>query len=134
MPVPLYLDASAVLRAVLESGTSPEIEELIRDAPVLLTSRLSSVEASRALLRLRQMGQVAEMRLADAEREISVLWARCQFWELTAAVCEMARRAAPMKMLRTLDALHLGTFVLAREQIADLKLLTADDRLRDAAA
>jgi hypothetical protein len=38
----LYLDTSAVLRAVLESGTSPEVEELITVAPVLITSVVSS--------------------------------------------------------------------------------------------
>ena len=62
----LYLDTSAVLRAVLESGTSPEVEDLIAAAPALITSRLSLVESSRALHRLRQLGQVSEAKLADA--------------------------------------------------------------------
>ena len=129
----LYLDTSAVLRAILEVGTSPGLETRIRAAEVLLTSRLSIVEASRALLRLRQLGQVSETKLADAEREIGSLWARCDLWELTPAVCETARQVAPNKMLRTLDALHLATFVLARQRIADLELITADERLQAAA-
>ena len=79
----LYLDTSAVLRATLENGTSPEVEALIAAAPALLTSRLSLVESSRALHRLRQLGQVSEAKLADAQREISAVWARCELWELT---------------------------------------------------
>ena len=128
----LYLDSSAVLRAILESGVSPDLEARIARAPVLITSRLSLVEASRALHRLRQLGQIGETKLADADRELNAVWARCELWELTASVCERARQVAPAKSLRTLDALHLATFVMARERIRDLELVTADQRLRSA--
>jgi predicted nucleic acid-binding protein len=129
----LYLDTSAVLRAVLEGGTTPEIEERIRSADVLLTSRLSLVEAARALLRLRQSGEVAEERLADAGREIEALWSRCDVWELTISVCDLAAQVVPLRPLRTLDALHLATYLLARRRIDDLSLLTTDARLEAAA-
>ena len=123
---------SAVLRAILESGVSPDLEARIARAPVLITSRLSLVESSRALHRLRQLGQISETKLADADRELSAVWARCELWELTPSVCERARQVAPAKSLRTLDALHLATFVMARERIEDLELVTADQRLRSA--
>ncbi len=128
----LYLDTSAVLRAILENGTSPEVEAQIAAAPALVTSRLSLVESSRALHRLRQLGQVSEAKLADAQREISAVWARCELWELTPSVCERARQVAPGGSLRTLDALHLATFVLAREKIEGLELVTVDGRLQEA--
>ncbi len=132
MPACLYLDTSAVLRAVLESGSSPEVETKIAAAPALITSRLSLVESARAFHRLRQLGQVSELRLADAQREVTSLWSRCELWELTAAVCDLARQVSPGKPLRTLDALHLATFLLARERIEDLELLTVDNRMREA--
>lgn len=132
MSTPLYLDTSAVLRALLESGTSPGVEKRIEEAPALVTSRLSLVEASRAFHRLRQLGRISDAKLADGEREVNALWARCEIWELSSAVCETARHVAPGKPLRALDALHLATFVLAREKIAGLELLTVDDRLKDA--
>ncbi len=128
----LYLDTSAVLRAILENGTSPEVEARIAAARALVTSRLSLVESSRALHRLRRLGEVSEAKLADAQREVSAVWARCELWELTPSVCEMARQVAPGKSLRTLDALHLATFVLARERIEGLELVTVDDRLQEA--
>lgn len=132
MNAPLYLDTSAVLRAALESGTTPEVESRIRAAPVLITSRLSLVESARAMLRARRLTGVSEERLADAEREVEALWARCEVWELTRAVCELAQRVAPGKPVRTLDALHLATFVLARRKIDGLELLTVDARLAEA--
>lgn len=129
---PLYLDTSIALRATLERGTTPEIEARIAAAPVLVTSRLSVVESARALLRLRQQGSVAESRLADARRELDALWTRCELWELTPAVCDLACHVAPDRALRTLDALHLATFLMARRRIEGLELLTADERLEDA--
>jgi predicted nucleic acid-binding protein len=127
---PLYLDTSAVLRATLESGTTPELEARIAAAPALITSRLSLVEASRALLRARTALRASELRLGQVEQEIESLWARCDIWELTAGVCEAARVVAPGLGLRTLDALHLATFLAARRRIPGLAMLTADDRLR----
>jgi predicted nucleic acid-binding protein len=71
--------------------------------------------------------------LADAEREIEEVISRCEIWELTPRVCDLARTIAPRTTLRTLDALHLATFVLARRRVTTLDLLTADERLRAAA-
>ena len=129
----LYLDTSVALRATLERGTTPEIEHRIAAAPVLVTSRLSPVESARALLRVRIQGGLPESRLADARRELDALWSRCEPWELSVAVCEQAALLAPDKLLRTLDALHLATFLVARRRIEGLELLTADKRLEDAA-
>jgi predicted nucleic acid-binding protein len=133
MSAPLYLDTSAVLRALLESGTSPQVEERIKKAPLLVTSRLSLVEAARAVHRVRSQGHVSEQALADATRELDGLWARCDVWGLTSEVCELAERVAPAKSLRTLDALHLSTYLLARRHIEGLELLTEDRRLAEAA-
>jgi predicted nucleic acid-binding protein len=133
VPSGLYLDTSVVLRAALETGTTPEVQERIRDAEVLITSRLSRVESARALLRLRLRAELPEARLADAEREIASIWERCELWELTPSVCETARHVAPGKALRALDALHLATFILARQRISGLELLTVDERLEEAA-
>ncbi len=133
MTTALYLDTSAVLRALLEGGTSPEVEKRIEQATLLVTSRLSLVEAARAVHRVRTQGLVSEQALADATRELEALWARCDVWGLTTQVCELAERVAPTRSLRTLDALHLSTYLLARRRIEGLELLTADQRLAEAA-
>ncbi|HUF50174.1 MAG TPA: type II toxin-antitoxin system VapC family toxin [Longimicrobiales bacterium] len=130
----VYLDTSAVLRAVLERGLTPEIEQRLAEARFLITSRLSLVEAARAFSRLRASG-VPDTMLADAAREVDSVWARCTVWELSPAVCELAAQVAPHQTLRTLDALHLATFLSARRTLGDaVTLLTADERLERAAA
>jgi predicted nucleic acid-binding protein len=121
-----------VLRATLESGTLPEIERRIRSARVLVSSRLSVAESCRALVRLRALGIAREDGLADAERDITAIWARCELWEITRRVCEMACELARGRVLRALDAIHLATYVLARRELEGLELLTVDARLQDA--
>jgi predicted nucleic acid-binding protein len=76
---------------------------------------------------------MAESLLADVRRELDTLWSRCELWELSPAVCNLAALLVPDKALRTLDALHLATFLIARGRIEGLELLTADRRLEDAA-
>jgi predicted nucleic acid-binding protein len=95
-----------------------------------VSSRLSLVESCRALTRLRALGVVGEDRLADAERDIASIWARCELWEITRRVCDMACQVAPGRALRSLDAIHLATFVLARREFDGLELLTVDERLQ----
>lgn len=127
----VYLDTSAVLRAVLERGLTPEVERVIGAARWLITSRLALVESARALLRLRLQG-VSEGAVADASREVDSIWARCALWEMTPAICDLAAHVAPLRTLRTLDAIHLATYLHARRQLGDVTLLTADRRLEEA--
>ncbi|MBA3563405.1 MAG: type II toxin-antitoxin system VapC family toxin [Gammaproteobacteria bacterium] len=129
----LYLDSSAILRPVLEHGLSPEVEREINDADTLITSRLSLVETARAFLRVRLLEECPEALVADAEREVAALWRHCEIWELTGEVCERAEHVAPRGIVRSLDALHLATFAIARREIEELKFLSADKRLRAAA-
>lgn len=129
----LYLDTSAVLRAILESGTSPQIELQIQQAPALITSRLSIVESARAFHRIRLQDAVGPASLADAERQTARLWNQCEIWELTPQVCQLACAVAPSAALRTLDALHLATYLLARRTLGSIELVTADERLLRAA-
>jgi predicted nucleic acid-binding protein len=125
----LYVDTSAVLRAVLERGLTPDVEAKLDAAQFLITSRLSLVETGRALTRLRCEG-VPESRIAEAGHEIDAIWARCTVWEITTAVCDLAATISPASPLRTLDALHLATYLLARRRIGgNIELLTTDARL-----
>jgi predicted nucleic acid-binding protein len=133
-PAPaLYLETSAVLRSVLERGVTADLARRIERARALVTSRLSLVEAARALLRLRATSAATEPQLADAARSLDDLWARCEVWELTPAVCELASRIVPEQILRTLDALHIATWLLARRRLGAVDLLTADGRIAKAA-
>jgi predicted nucleic acid-binding protein len=133
MPGGLYIDTSAVLRATLEAGTTPELEARIAAADALITSRLALVESCRALIRARELARISDVQRADVQRQLDELWARCHVWEITRSICDQASSVAPGAGLRTPDAIHLATFLEARRRLgADLELLTIDERLQAA--
>lgn len=54
-------------------------------------------------------------------------------FDLGAEVVERARRPFPAEPIRTLDAVHLATALLARSLVPDLAVLTLDQRVRRSA-
>jgi uncharacterized protein len=131
----LYVDTSALLRVVIEVGLSPELEAGIDEAAYLTTSRLTHVEASRALLRLGSLdeaGKAESSRRAEVEEDVRALLRRCVVLEISEAVCELASSVSPERPIRALDALHLATYLLARQDVTELELVTEDQRLRAA--
>ena len=91
MPRAIYIETSALLRAILEKGTSAEVEKQILEAQILVTSRLSIVECARALLRAGKTDRFSEGVLADQERQLSAFWQQCEVWEVSARVCDLAQ-------------------------------------------
>lgn len=130
---PLVVDSSVVVTAVLERGLSPKVARAIARSPSLIVSRLALVETARALLRARVEKRAAAAALAQAERDVETLWNRCDVWELSRTVCADAMTIAPTAALRTLDAIHLATCLAARRKIPNVRLLTLDTRMLEAA-
>ncbi|MBN1945330.1 MAG: type II toxin-antitoxin system VapC family toxin [Bradymonadales bacterium] len=128
----VYIETSAVLRAIFESGLSPELGAVLSSADILISSRLSLVESARAVLRARLWGRFSEAELASASRQLAALWSRCHLFELTPEICAKASEVAPLANLRTLDALHLATFLFASKHFENLTMLSVDRRILDA--
>ncbi len=118
----IYLDTSAFLKTVLEESESAALEAYLDAAPdaSLVSSALLSVETRRGVLRHRP----ARLPRAD------VLLAHVSQLDVSAAIIEAAGRL-PDPLLRTLDAIHLATALLIRDDIESL--VTYDARLAEAA-
>lgn len=107
-----YLDTSIVLRIVLEqSGPLEEWERLHAG----VSSALLRVECYRSLDRLWQQGLIVEEKLAAKSAAIDVLMKRLDLLELDERVLAIASRPLPTP-LGTLDALHLATAIVYREE------------------
>jgi uncharacterized protein len=115
----IYLDTSAFLKSVWEEPQSAALARAIDDRPVV-SSALLRVEARRATLRVA----------AELLPRTDVLLADVTQIEIGTAVLESAGRL-PDRYLRTLDAIHLATALLLRDELG--VLLTYDERLADAA-
>jgi uncharacterized protein len=119
----IYVDTSALLKIAKDDETEgPALRAYLADAtePRMVSSALLAVEARRSMLRVRPDGlPKVDLLLADIA-QIGV----------SDAVIESAGRL-PDPTLRSLDALHLATALLIRDEVE--VVLSYDQRLLDAA-
>jgi predicted nucleic acid-binding protein len=125
----VYLESSALLTWLLGEPDSDVVRRIVDGAPVVVTSRLTLVEAARGLLRAEH-----DRRISAAERHTltGLLATAAAGWfrlALADATCERAERAFPIEPVRTLDALHLASALMALELHPRLAVLTFDERV-----
>lgn len=105
-----YLDASVVLRVVLEAP------EPLREWPQLeegISSALLRVECYRALERLWHNGELTDDELARHRLQVATLLDRLQTLDIANDVLSRAAEPFPTH-LKTLDAIHLASAILYR--------------------
>jgi uncharacterized protein len=124
-----YVDSSVVLRVILGEPqrlrtwskiTTPVASELIR------------VECLRTIDRARLRLGLEDADVARLRSEVLELIDSFNLVVLNSVVLDRAAQPFPT-MLGSLDAIHLATAVLAREEFSDLLLATHDDELAIAA-
>jgi len=104
----------------------------MRDAEEVVVSDLTLVECDRVLIRAKAEARVPEAYLADLRAQLIATAERWSVLRLGPDVVERARRPFPREPIRSLDALHLATVLVARAAIAELTLLSLDRRIREA--
>ena len=115
-----YLDASTLLRVVLtQRGALAEWPDIRR----CVTSALTEVECLRTIDRLRLKSHVSDEHVAALRETVYRILERCEVVSVTDAVLRHAARPLPT-LLGTLDAIHLATAVLWRDQ-AEVALTVA---------
>jgi hypothetical protein len=117
----IYVDTSAFIKLIKPEEGSTATAAYIGDREDLVSSKVLAVEARRGVLR------AAPGRLPV----VDLLLARLELIDVSDAVIESASRL-PDPTLRSLDAIHLATALLIREDVE--VLLSDDDRLIAAAA
>jgi predicted nucleic acid-binding protein len=125
-----YLDSSALLRLVLRE---PGALGQLRSAETLVSSELLAVECLRTLDRLRLQGALS-LEEAAARRDAVAQWLEAVDLVLPQRSV-LSRASEPLPTpLGTLDALHLATALLWREQSGqDFVMATHDAGLALAA-
>ena len=119
----IYVDTSALLKLVKDDeAEGPALRGFIGEAgtPKLVSSALLAVEARRGMQRLRP----------DGLPKVDLLLAEVAQVAISDTVIESASRL-PGPLLRSLDAIHLATALLIREDVD--AVLTYDGRLAEAA-
>ena len=125
-----YVDSSVVLRLVL--GQPNALAEW-RRIDTGVSSALAEVECLRSLDRMRLLGGYSDEAIAERRRAVYDLLETLETAEVTYSV--LARAAQPFPTsIRTLDAIHLATALLWKEQTGkDPTMATHDHALAVAA-
>lgn len=125
-----YLDSSVILRIALGEAR-PLLEWSQIEASV--TSALAEVECARTLDRMRLLGALSDEELGSRRETVSRILAATDIIALERVV--LGRAAQPFATpLGTLDAIHLASALLFRENEApELVLATHDSQLATAA-
>lgn len=130
----LYAESSAVLSWLLGEPRGATVREALAGAELVLASDLTVLECHRVLVRA---AATTRLREADAGRLRAQINHAALHWVLLRVdddVLERARRPFPAEPIRTLDALHLGTALAARDTISEVRLLSLDERVRRSGA
>lgn len=109
------------------------VREALGGAQLVLSSELTLVECDRALVRAEGTGRILEAVASDRRAFLVAAAAHWHLLRLDAAVVDRARRPFPSEPIRTLDAFHLASALVARAAVPGLALLSLDGRLRDSA-
>ena len=102
----VYLDASALVKLVVEEAETAALLDYLRDEPRLVTSALADVEVPRAI-RLIDPDEGVQERARE-------LVSRCDRIETDSEIRRVAASIDPPP-LRTLDAIHLASALRVRE-------------------
>jgi PIN domain-containing protein len=132
--VRLYAESSAVLAWLFGESMGREVSSVLEDAQFVVASDLTLVECDRALIRAQAIRTVGERRVAELRTKLVARAAHWNLMRLDAPVVARARRTFPGEPIRTLDALHLASALVARASVEDLVMLSLDRRLRASAA
>lgn len=119
----LYVDTSALLARHLDEPDADRIDAWLGSDPMLVTSRVTVVEARRNLTRLLTGTELLATRqdLRDTLDAFVLI-------EVDATTCELAAAIAEETLARSLDAIHLAS----ARRLGDPTFLTLD--VRQAAA
>lgn len=117
----LYVDASAVVKLVIDELETPALRERVAEARQLFTNRIAVVEVGRAVQRQSEI---------DASKQVSSVLNGFAMIELDVAIAESAATLEP-RGLRSLDAIHLASALALGEELE--AFVTYDARLGEAA-
>ncbi|MBI4571759.1 MAG: type II toxin-antitoxin system VapC family toxin [candidate division NC10 bacterium] len=126
----LYAESSAVLAWLLGDAGGEPVRKALSAAEIVLASHLTLIECSRILIRAGTTGRLSEAQVAGREARLRRAEAHWTLLEIDPEIIERARRPFPLEPIRTLDALHLASALVARLAVPGIALLSLDDQVR----
>jgi predicted nucleic acid-binding protein len=124
-----YIDTSVLLRIAL--GEPQPLREW-RSLEMACSSELLRIESLRSIDRARILLRLPDEEIAERREAVLAIIKGFHIARIDARVLSRAADPFPT-LIRTLDAIHLATALLARNEHEDLVFATHDERLATAA-
>jgi predicted nucleic acid-binding protein len=131
--VSLYAESSAVLAWLLDEPNAVSVRELLAAEELIVSSDLTLIECDRVLHRAVFLEELTEAESADRRAHLAAATSHWVMLRMGPEVIDRARQPFPVEPVRTLDAIHLASVLVARSAIPELALLSLDTRVRSAA-
>lgn len=129
----LYAESSAVLAWLLGEASRGRVRDAIAEAELVIASDLTLLECERSLIRGVATGVLTEPAARERHAALSRMGARWRLMPISREVIDRARRPFPTEPLRSLDAIHLASAMLAADGEPQLAVLSLDRRIRASA-
>jgi hypothetical protein len=123
-----------VLAWLLAEDDSTRIREILAQAEMIVTSDLTLIECDRVLVRAARLRELREADAADRRAHLVTAASHWHLLRVSSDVIDRARRPFPLEPIRTLDALHLASALVARAAVEGIELLSLDERVRSTGA
>ena len=130
----VYAESSAVLAWLLDEASGSDVREVLMASDFVVASDLTLIECDRVVLRAVALGELTEAEAADRRAHLMTAAAHWHVLRISPEIVERARQPFPGEPVRTLDAIHLASALMARGTLPGLALLSLDERIRRAAA
>ena len=100
---------------------------------MIVASDLTLIECDRVLIRAINLGELTEAEAADRRAQLSSAASHWHVLRIANEVVDRARQLFPGEPIRTLDAIHVASTLVARSAVTGLILLSLDERVRKVA-
>lgn len=127
----LYAESSAILAWLLDEEAGTFVRQTLAKTEIVVASDLTLIECDRVLHRAAVLGELTEAEVADRRAHVATAAAHWHVLRIGPEVVDRARQPFPGDPIRTLDAIHLASALVARAAVAGLDLLSLDERIRD---
>ncbi|MEX2270337.1 MAG: type II toxin-antitoxin system VapC family toxin [Vicinamibacterales bacterium] len=129
----LYVESSAVLAWLLEQEHGERAAAALASAELVITSDITLTECDRVLVCAVALNELSEADAAGRQTRLNMVAARWTLLGLDDEIAERARRPFAIEPVRTLDALHLASALVAQKALPGLAVLSLDRRVREVA-
>lgn len=129
----LYAESSGVLAWLLDEAAASAVRQHLAKADIVIASDLTLIECDRVLIRAAALGDLTEADAASRRAHLTTAAAHWNILRMSSEIVDRARQPFPGEPIRTLDAIHLASALVARSAATGLEVLSLDDRIRAAA-